>query len=315
MPPGTSSLFHSFAVGNINTTVAVPTVRNAWNQFDEHGALMGLPRLQGEDNATFRSRIFDVFIHRANSTYRGMINGITRELGLPLSQPLLINPKMDGDGNFLASDPYIKFDGAWLYLYSDYANGLLDYKIDRYIPGGNYEHLGRLVDLVNTTSFFEASLHGNTDPFKKSMTILNQSNRVLVPRESVPASTTFRLKNDHLVSGSVLFSGTYITMREVYAVGDLSLSGAYLVDYKKGIIRTNASLPVGTSIRYEYVVHPFMPLASDVIINDINSENFRIKLFSQVLQDDGSFVDGTPTELGVDFLNELYSVYPLYWGI
>jgi len=312
-------LVHQINIQNLATAVGTPTVKNVFNQFDEHGLTVGLPRLQGEKNWEFKRRIQDVFVHMANSSYRGLVYGITRELGLELFYPLTINPKVDPTtGDFLASDPYIKFEGAYLYLYSDYANDILEWKIDRWMPGGNYEHLYRLINAVNNSYFFEAGVLPGIDLYTKSMTILNQSCRLHSGTEDVPLSTKWRLLHEHVVPGTLTFSQSGDTSElaiEVSSSVDLDSTGEYYVDYIKGIVETYNPPERGTFVRYQYTDYPFKPIASPVILNSLNNEDFKVKMFEQILQDDGTYAHGLPTELGVDLLNVLYSVVPMYWGL
>lgn len=309
------SLGHSLCVANIHTIGSLQA-RNAFNQFDEFGLLLGLPRIRGEKNWSYRRRLFDTFVHRANSSYRGLIFGVTRELGLTLTQPLQINPRRSiSTGEFFAPDPYIKFDGACLYLYSDYANNVLDHKIDRYEPGGNYEHLGRLVEFINTTTHFEASLLSGANPYMKTMTILNQSNRVQVDIEDLLVTTKNKLENRRIVPSSVLLNDLNAFRFRVNTLAEVTTPGRYHIDYFNGIV-TSYTEPSGDAIiRYHYFEYPFKPWVSPVILHDINSENFRVKLFQQILQDDGTYTHGLPTEIGVDIINELLTVRPMYWGI
>lgn len=58
------------------------SLHHVWNFFDEFGLMLGTPRLYGERNASYKGRILDVFRRPANSTRRGLVNGIARELGL-----------------------------------------------------------------------------------------------------------------------------------------------------------------------------------------------------------------------------------------
>ena len=305
--------YHRFEVPDLQIVKTLTPV-NQWNEFDDHGNMVSLPRLRGEKNWEYKRRIHDVFVNIANSSYRGLINGITRELGLTLYNAIEINPKVSG-GEFLASDPYIKFDGVYLYLYSDYSNDLLDYQIDRYEPGGNYEHLGRLVDLINTTSFFEASLINDTDPYTRSMTILNQSNRGSIHFERIPVSNRFKLGNTHIVQGSVYFSNRNTFRTEVSTLTAVNEIGKYYIDYSKGIV-TVYTVPTSEDIvRYQYIKYPLRAVASPVILHDINDDNFKVKMFEQVLLDDGTYTHGMPTEIGLDIINELFSVVPMYWGV
>lgn len=311
----TSSIGAQFTISSIPRSVGPVKAKTTFNQFDEFGLLGTLPRLKGETNWEYRRRIQDRFVHLSNSSYRGLVNGITRDLGLNLFNPININPRVDGNGDFVASDPLVKFDGVWLLLYSDYANGILDWAIDRFEPGGNYEHLGRLVEFVNTTTFFEAGLTAGTDYYTRSMTVINQSNEIDVPFEDVPASNRFQLENPKVVPGTVFFSNRTTFRREVATEGLVTNAGDYWINYPQGIV-VSASIPAyASTVRYKYRAYPFTPDASPVILHDINNNNFRVKMFSQVLQPDGTTAHGLPTEIGVDIVNELLSVYNSLWGV
>jgi hypothetical protein len=310
----TSTLGNQITVPSIEI-VGTPKTRSTFNQFDEHGLLVSLARLRGETNWEYKRRILDVFANKANASYRGLVNGITRELGLSLFDALLINPKTDpGTDAFLAPDPLIKFDGVWLYLYSDYTNEELSHKIDRYEPGGNYEHLQRIVDFVNQTAYFEANLVAGVNSFTRSMTVLNQTNREFVALEEVPVSTKFRLVNSRPVSGTVFFSNRTVFDAEVSTAAEVDRAGRYYIDYVTGIVTSYSMPDIGVSVRYWYTKYPFRAAASPVVLHDINSEEFKVKMFEQVLQDDGEYTHGLPTILGADVINELLSVYPMYYG-
>lgn len=58
------------------------SLHHVWNYFDEFGALLSCPRLYGEKNYDYKERILDVFKNPANSTKIGLMNGISRELGI-----------------------------------------------------------------------------------------------------------------------------------------------------------------------------------------------------------------------------------------
>lgn len=308
-----SQVSFKFAVPHTRTILS-PNVVHHRNQYDEHGALVSLERNYTEENWQYARRIRDTMVNLANSSYRGLINGITRELGLQLYDALRINPRVDASGHFLAPDPLIKFDGIWLLLYSDYANDILDWAIDRYTPGGNFEHLGDLVAQVNTTAFFEARLAPGISLQTRSMVVLNQTNRREVRFERVQASTRFKLKHRYVVPGSVFFSNRNLFVTEVANASNVLRQGQYSVDYSEGIVDVFSTPSSSDTVRYSYSEYPFSAIASPVIIYDINNTNFRSKMFSQVLREDGTYVDGAPTETGVDIINELYSVRGQYYG-
>lgn len=313
---GAPSVGHQLTVDAVVRALGTPEPRNTFNQFDEHGLLVGLGRLRGETNWHYKRRVLDVFTHRANSSYRGLVNGITRELGLELFSPIQINPRRSlATNQFFAPDPYIRFDGVWLCLYSDFANGVLDHKIDRFEPGGNYEHLGRLVEFINSTTYFEAVLMPGVDYYTRSMSVINQSNRLLVEAESLVPSMKQRLQNGRILPSSILFNDSNTLRNPVTSTGAVTALGKYHLDAVEGILTTYRAPAIEAFARYEHIKFPFQPLASPVILHDVSNDNFRVKMFEQVLQDDGSLAHGLPTELGVDIINELLSVVPMYWGI
>lgn len=57
-------------------------LHHIWNIFDEFGMLLGIQRLPGERNKALKDRILDVFVNPGGAHKQGLINGISRELGL-----------------------------------------------------------------------------------------------------------------------------------------------------------------------------------------------------------------------------------------
>jgi len=309
-----STIGHKFNVSSIRTII-VPTEHVIFSAVDEHGLLFDTKRLNGETNAEYKKRLLEVFTRRSNSTYQGMVNGLTRELGLEIFDAMWVNPKTDDNGDFVATDPYIRFNGVYLELYSDYANSILDMKIDRYEPGGNYEHYIRLINEINTSSYFEASIYPGVDIYTRSMTIINQSNRMDVPFEGVPSSNKFRLQHERIVNGTVYFSDRNVFNTEVLSEDLVTSSGTFYIDYTTGVVRSYSIPKAGTTVRYQYTVFPFLVNASPVIIHDTTNDNFKVKMFNQILQDDGTYAHGLPTKLGIEIINELHTVFPLYYGV
>jgi hypothetical protein len=66
----------------ITLIVAAPEKWNVWNCFDEFGLLLNLPRIYGEKNKPYKARLADVYVNPADSTHQGLVNGISRELGI-----------------------------------------------------------------------------------------------------------------------------------------------------------------------------------------------------------------------------------------
>lgn len=56
--------------------------RALWNVFDDHGLVLDTKRLPKESNSEYLERLKDVNINRAGTTFVGLLNGTSRELGL-----------------------------------------------------------------------------------------------------------------------------------------------------------------------------------------------------------------------------------------
>jgi hypothetical protein len=289
--------------------------KSAWNHYDEAGLLHSLTRLRGESNWSFRRRLRNTFVAIANSTYQGLVNGITRELGLELFDAITICPRRDISGAFLAAAPNVVFDGVYLTLYSDYDNDLIEFQIDRRSAGGNYETLGRLVDKINTSSvWFSAAILEGVDKQIKSSCIFNQSSRILT-QEAIDPVTRFQLQHPFIARNSLYFSDKDTYSREVATNNLVSTIGDFSVDYATGIVSVRSPGRLGTVARYEYVQEPFVVRASPVIIHGVVDTNFANQLFEQIVQDDGTWCNGIPTALGIEIVNELLSVKNMYFGV
>jgi hypothetical protein len=300
---------------NVNSiqVLAEPHREDIFGAFDNQGLVLSTERLLGETNWEYKRRLRNVFVQKANSTYKGMINGITNGLGLSLFHAISINPKIDSSGRFLAADPYLKFDESYLYLYSDYSQDLLDYQIDRLSQGGNYENLQSLITLINSTPFFVASLEPGVTGTTRTAGLLNQSNRESI-KELVPCSNKFKLSYKYIVSGTLFFSDRKVFATEMTSEVLVRQLGHYYVDYTNGIVTVFTTPGKDIEARYDYTVYPFQALASPIVLHHITQDSYKIQLFQQILQDDGTYAHQLPTALGVDIINELLSVGGLYFG-
>lgn len=286
-----------------------PTPNQIYNFFDRFGAVLGLTRLENERNAEYKQRLNDVFIHRSNATYRGLINGITRELGLKLFRPMKITQ--------ISGNPVIIFKDTKCLIYSDYSlgdNGLVT-TLDRFEYKNNNYSMQSLAQNINATGLFNVQLDPNYQ-YKRSMCIFNQSNLNLVADEDINKSGgVIKLANSNLISNSITIRSNNLNER-VDNQEEVRNSGQYFIDTIAGILYTAAAPEGGSAIRYQYINNVYKTSASPVIIHDLQSDDFKTKMFEQVgSEDDDLFTNGAPTELGADIINELLSVYPTAFGI
>lgn len=110
--------YTSVTANNISYPI---TIFNLWNALDEFGSNeLNTPRLLGEKNVKYQSRLLNVMKFRSNSTAQGLVNAITLNLGLSGfygywasgSYPQNIYP----DQNYVSGYPY--------YLSGVYPTGL-----------------------------------------------------------------------------------------------------------------------------------------------------------------------------------------------
>lgn len=290
-----------------------PSVHQVFNEFDRHGLLLGLPRLEGEENSLYKQRLLDVMINRASSTYQGLINGITRELGLSITEVIRIVPVTSG-GITLLSTPAIVFENTKCYLYTDYSTGTLLATLDRWEISGGVWTIGSLVDYINATGYFIATLLEDADEDSRSMTIFNQSSIGIVPIESIVGSAgRIVLKNKNLINETISVVSPNLN-RRVSSEAELASAGDYFVDAVSGTVFATVAPAPGSSIRYKYRNDNFIVRASPIIIHNLQSDDFKTKMFEQILDEDGNSQNGKTTELGADIVNELMSIYAANYG-
>ena len=296
------------------TTIFTPEQHQVFNELDRFGLLLGQKRLEGERNSDYKQRLLDVLVNRASSTYRGLINGITRELGLKIEEIFIIRPVLDNTGNTLSANPAVVFQETKCKVYTDYTLGDdgLYTSLDRFAFGDNYTIHG-LMNSIEDTGYFTCEFVLQDRRFDRSMTIFNQSTINTVLSEEIDTGgSRVKLKNDKLISNSVIFRSPNLNER-VESQELLVRSGQYYIDMANGIIYSTSSPAPGSVVRYQYRNDIYRVLASPIIIHNLQSIDFRSKMFDQLTLN-GETTDGAPSPLGIELINELLSVYPTGYG-
>lgn len=289
----------------------IPTTHSVFNELDQFGILLGLLRLEGEDNIQYKQRLMDVMVHRAGSSYLGLIYGITRELGLSLSDAVTITPVLDGNDIPLVTFPAVVFQDTKCILYENYITEEVLLEIDRFEKLDGAYSLTTLVDTINATGMYTATLNGS--PYMRSMCIWNQSSIGEVLSESISNSgLQIRLNQVNLIPGTIVVQSPNLTIRKSSSVN--LQSGEYFVEEDSGTIYSAQVPSPGSLVRYKYRIDDFIAKASPVIIHNLQSADFKTKMFETVLDSDGNEQLGLPTALGANIINELLSVYPSNWG-
>jgi hypothetical protein len=291
-----------------------PQPHKVFNEFDQFGELLDLKRIQGEDNVQYKQRLLDVMVHRSDSTYLGLIYGITRELGLKILDVLEVLPAIDGNGDTLAAQPAIVFQDTHCYIYSDFDNNVIHTTLSRFDSTDNAYTMGTLVNKINATGIMSATLLPGADTNSRSMTIFNQQSIIDVTDLDISdAGVRIVLPHRNLIRGSVSIQSNSL-LRQVNSEIEIVASGDYFIDRVNGMIVTSSAPSPGSIIRYKYRDDRFIVRSSPVIIHNLQSEDFKKKMFTQTTDSQGNTYSGAPTNLGADIINELLSVYPSLWG-
>jgi hypothetical protein len=306
----TSVISHSFLIQDIAFR-GIPTPKPVFNELDYHGSILGLQRLPEEKNALYKKRLLDVYVNKANASYTGLINGITRELGIEFFKPITITVKSGID---LSLSPRIEFKDNNVYLWSDSFTKELELTINRSDKTLPEYFLGGLVEAINQSDFFEAVLNSEEYRFQRSDCIVNESSSKLVSVQQLNFSRVNHLQKKNIDKGSLIFSDIQTFRTEVANIALVSSPGKYFIDYQQGVL-TSFTIPNDSAvIQYSYREDNFIPRASPVIIRSINSEEFSQTLFNQIQQTTDLFTNGAITSTGASIVNELLSVVPIYWG-
>lgn len=352
---------------------------------DDLGNFLDLPRLLNESLVSYKARLLSVYAQRANSTYQGVVNGLTRELGLTQSKGIRINLKslftgtipsghitlttstltdtsqafpvpnglvgfglqlgdetyqiiqntatiiqigtgnltkfitQGGTYNVVVYNPKIDCDGPNLTLYRDYFSST-NYKLDTSINlRTENTFLDNVIDSINGSSYFSATALYPSGQKIRAYLLEKQDSITPVLSETVPPAKVFTFKNTGLIQGSVFFSETYTFQTEVPISQVPNAIGNYNIDYGNGTVIVNGQPSGVGTVAYDYYSFPYDLIYSPVVMTNFKSPSAETFLFLQVPQvlyttPQSQYAPGQPTPDMIEYIAELLSVSPLYWG-
>ena len=289
-------------------------IKNIFNSLDEHGVLLGLPRLKGELNKTYKQRLLDSGVNKAGSSYSGLLNAIGRELGLDSYDAISIVESTPVSAGYV---PMIEVDHATLVLYEDHLTGLVDVTIELYNKSDSLYRrtLSDVVSAINASTYFSATLLDFSKGYEESLVLEHQDSSIEVFSEDIPSSNIFYLKNSKIIEGTVSFSDINVFYRKVESPNIATMEpGDYYIDYETGQVAVK-SLPSGSgAISYKYIDIPFTLRASTTIIKDVNDSVMQDRFLDQYIAPDGTQHGSLPNSDYIDLVRESMKKKSLYWG-
>lgn len=288
------------------------TPHHIFNEVDQHGLLLGLKRLEKERNPELKQRILDVMVHQAGSDYLGLIHGVTRELGLQIEDTLKINVLLDGNGVPTGGTaPAVIFKDTKCFVYENYITGTLFLTLDRFNNDGSFT-LAQLKTAIEGTGAFSVTiLSANIN--QRSMTIFNQASVELIYQEDLSdKGNKISLAHSNLIEGTASIESSNLLVEKVSSTN--LKSGEYFIDLTSGTVYSAQSPAPGSRIRYQYLEWETTFQSSPIILHNLQSTDFREKMFETIINNNAETSLGRPTVLGGEIINELLSVYPTLYG-
>lgn len=291
-----------------------PSVHQVFNELDSQGLLYGLSRISGEKNAAYKQRLLDIFVNKASSAYQGIINAMTRELGLSINTEFTFTFTKDSDGYPVLTAPAIVINESVVTLYHDYPQRAVSATFDTWSTTSSTYTIGQLAAEINKIAGFSVTLKADANTEMRAACLFNQSSVVSVLDEDLSEKgLVARLDNDYILSDSIYIQSSNLRNR-VYSQAAVVRTGDYYIDTQYGIVYSYSGPGPASSVWYKYLDDDMKVKSSPVILHNLQDETFKARMFRQVLGNDGIYYDGMPTALGADILNELFAVFGTRWG-
>jgi len=292
-----------------------PVVQSVVNNFDYHGDLLSLKRLDGESNVDYRNRLFDVTVHRGGPSYEGVLNNIGRELGYIRQKAITIELKLHSDGSPIATNPRVDILANKVVLYSDWRpNGtsVIDRTIRFYQLDDTGYYLMNLISAINQSPYFMATMEvGIRRNLHSFLLVRGTSDRIIVD-DYIRADKFQQLDNIQIIQNSLSFAEKGIFDTEV--ASSPTSEGQYYVDYTNGTVESY-DLPSGDgTCSYHYAEFPMEVDYLPVQIFTLQDDDFQYELFDKETLDSGSSVNALPNVEGSEIYHQLFMNTKVFWG-
>ena len=292
---------------------------------DRIGQLINLHRLPGESLKSFKLRILDVYIHKANSSYRGCYNGISRELGVgAYTQGIVIDVQRDANGIPTSNTLSVNINSKRIEFITLEGTTELYVDIQNRNQGGYFIH--ELISTVAAASVpFEIVTWGDDVDWHKSSYLQRLSSRKKarrIPLRNTRLHTYYNLLDVGNWLYDVIFSVGSNIVNEVSDL-DFLVGGSYYVNTHRRTIHT-FDFPASANVSFTYEAFPLVVPLGDMSIHSFEDSFFidTVAHQQELTHSTGAVdpweglpvTDETPTVRGADYINELLSVAPMYWG-
>lgn len=300
--------------------VSMTRINERGSVFDHFGSIVSLPRLPEEKNSAYLARLKDVVVHKANSSYAGLVNGITRELGLTKERAIEIRIRSSYQTDrqrvrFVLDESYATIYSTW--IPDEFRNMRLVPVVEQQIElstliGGTIENL---VDWINESEIYSAEVLSNGTA---SVFGLGRIDSVTFVLETLPPQEIMKLPHGNIVEGKITLSLDPSMDRQVSTP---SAYGEWSLDSTNGILKafTQPSSPL--SVNYLTTLELFYGEYSPVQVQDLSADAVQERYFEQITNTvyettDDILTNGLPLNRTYGILRKVLEngSFCQYWG-
>jgi len=310
----TTSLKILFKANVPTETKGKPTRKDIPNSFDSAGHLVTLTRLPEESNVDFRNRIFDAAVHPPGPTYQRCLNAIARDFGYMRDKAIQISLKLSGDTP-IATSPRVDILANKIIMYSDWrpdGTAIIDTEIRTYkIDDAGYL-LTDLVDLINSSTCFSASIYSGIRTNMFSSALLQQSSIFTINDDGIEPGKLTNLATGNIIRGSLSLSNSDVFSTETISAP--TAVGEYQVDYVNGKIYTYLVSDGHSYCSYKSSIFPLEVDYLPVMIYSLQDDNFQYELFNIETLESSEEVKALPNAEGSEIYHQLFKETQFFWG-
>jgi len=315
MANGIKLLGFSFNIAAQIQVSGKPIQQNIINSFDFAAALVTLPRLQGESNADYKQRVMDVSVHPGGPSYLGVVNNLTRDLGLPRDKAIQITLKANSAGDAIALNPRVDMLSDRIVLYSNWkpdGTATIDKEIDIYSPDDAGYFLEDLVTEINSSTCFSSTIYSGIRMNLHSTNLIRKTSDYTISDDPLRADIMTNLTGTIIVQGSLSFNEPKIFKTEVLIAP--AAEGEYQIDYTNGRVYTYSNPSGNYGVTYHTALFPLDVDFSLVKIYTLQDDDFTSKLFNVETLDSGDKERALPNTEGSEILHQLFKETEIFWG-
>ena len=285
--------------------IVIPT------SYDELGLKYSLPRLTDSDESLddYRRRLLLEARDPSGASEADFIRSTSRKVGLFEEEVMKIDVILDGNGDPVASDPFVEITASYLRAYSDYGAGTVDVEVDFTDKSDGY-FIQDVNAAFSSSTFFSVSDYDTSYDEKWSELLRFENTKKLKQIPTLDERYVNDLGCKYL--SSYVFSDQAVFLNEKSSSSALAADGDYYVDTTNGVIFSYTIQSGFATISYQDF--PLSVRYSPVRVSPMIESDARHLAFDTVLGDVGTAEQSIPNSRGAYLYNQIFKAHSTGWG-